>query len=326
MPDLHTLQRFLVDFGLDSWVAEDRVLYGRGRDGVPFNYSAEEGPPAFCGIGLRADGMGALEQLSAAEGKPIEVLNAPGGGRVVRLTDPDGVLVEVVAGQLRTKPDALKREPARNSALDKGRLGTPVRLEPGPATVIRLGHCVMNVSDFRVSERWYKERFGFITSDEIEASPGVSMGAFMRCDRGDALTDHHTLFLAQLPQKTGFMHGAYEVSGFDDLMLGHAYLKATKRDAVWGVGRHVLGSQIFDYWKDPWGHELEHWTDGDLFTAKDGSNCASVADLLNVQWGMQSPVLSGRLAPSSRLVVFALGLNLKLRRWFRRSSKRAGDR
>ena len=35
-----------------------------------------------------------------------------------------------------------------------------------------------------------------------------------------------------------------------------------------GVGRHVLGAQVFDYWRDPWGHVLEHFTDGDLLTRR----------------------------------------------------------
>jgi hypothetical protein len=29
----------------------------------------------------------------------------------------------------------------------------------------------------------------------------------------------------------------------------------------------LLGSQLFDYWRDPDGFEFEHYTDGDLFTA-----------------------------------------------------------
>jgi hypothetical protein len=36
---------------------------------------------------------------------------------------------------------------------------------------------------------------------------------------------------------------------------------------MWGIGRHVLGSQLFDYWHDPDGMEFEHYTDGDVFTA-----------------------------------------------------------
>jgi hypothetical protein len=95
----------------------------------------------------------------------------------------------------------------------------------------------------------------------------------------------------QTPNAPAFNHAAFEVTGFDDLMRGHSHLKHQKREAAWGVGRHILGSQIFDYWRDPWGHELEHWTDGDVFTAADESGKASFRDLLSVQWGPAHPML-----------------------------------
>jgi catechol 2,3-dioxygenase-like lactoylglutathione lyase family enzyme len=234
-----------------------------------------------------------LEALAGHEDVPVEDLDTPGGGKVVRLTDPDGFLVEIVAGQAEASSDASEPETPRNSWQDRPRLRETVRLEKGPSHVQRLGHCVLGVTDFRTSEAWYKERFGFLTSDEIEMAPGAAMGAFMRCDRGDQPTDHHTLFLAQVPDAPRFMHAAFEVANLDDLMLGHAYLKSKKRDAAWGVGRHIMGSQIFDYWNDPWGHELEHWTDGDLFTAEDPPNKMPFESLLAVQWGTPHPMLAG---------------------------------
>ena len=33
----------------------------------------------------------------------------------------------------------------------------------------------------------------------------------------------------------------------------------------WGIGRHIQGSQIFDYWRDPDGFLVEHFSDGDMF-------------------------------------------------------------
>jgi catechol 2,3-dioxygenase-like lactoylglutathione lyase family enzyme len=176
-----------------------------------------------------------------------------------------------------------------NLASGRQRLRATKRIAAGPAHVIRLGHVVLNVSDFRASERWYKDRFGFITSDEIQVSPEFALGAFMRCDRGETPTDHHTLFLAQSPKGPGFNHAAFEVADLDDLMAGHQRLKDAGRHAEWGVGRHILGSQVFDYWRDPWGHTLEHWTDGDLFTAADASGVATLQDLLGVQWGPPAP-------------------------------------
>lgn len=289
-PDLDAMRAFLVEFGLTPLSSDDGVLYARGAGAQPFVHATALGEPGFVALGLKAESTADLARLAAAEGVAVEQLMTPGGGSVVRLTDPDGYLVEVVAGQTPAPALDLPSDGAHNDARAKTRVRRALRLAEGPAHVARLGHAVLEVKDFRASEAWYKARFGFITSDEIEAAPGFAIGAFMRCDRGDAPTDHHTLFLLQSPNGPRFNHAAFEVANFDDLMAGHTHLKRAKRTAAWGVGRHILGSQIFDYWKDPWGHELEHWTDGDLFNAADGSNKASFQDLLGVQWGPRHPM------------------------------------
>lgn len=291
-PDLNLMSTFVQEFGLVPELAADGVLYARGAGPAPFVHATAQGEPGFAGLGLRAGSVADVESLAREEGRTVEPMGTPGGGCVVRLTDPDGNLVEVVAGQTLVPTLPIAAEYPRNTALAKTRLRHSVRLSGGASTVFRLGHAVLAVKDFRVSEAWYTSRFGFITSDEIEVAPGVAIGAFLRCDRGAALTDHHTLFLLQSPDAPAFMHAAFEVANLDDLMRGHAHLKAAQRKAAWGVGRHLLGSQIFDYWEDPWGHELEHWTDGDLFTSADGSHTATLEDLLAVQWGAEHPMMA----------------------------------
>lgn len=292
-PDLDAMRTFLLEFGLAPFDGADGALYARGTGAQPFLHATTRGEAGFRALGLRADSVADLEALAAAENVAVERHEAPGGGHVVRLTDPDGVSVEVVAGQTPASPTPLPAAPSHNDARTKDRMRAALRLNEGPANVVRLGHAVLEVKDFRTTEAWYKSRFGFITSDEIEAAPGFSIGAFLRCDRGETPTDHHTLFLLQAPTAPRFNHAAFEVIDFDDLMCGHTHLKRAQRSAAWGVGRHVLGSQVFDYWKDPWGHELEHWTDGDLFTASDGSRTATLQDLLNVQWGPLHPMMQG---------------------------------
>jgi catechol 2,3-dioxygenase-like lactoylglutathione lyase family enzyme len=287
-PDLVQMRRFLEDFGLI--VAQDgERLFARGVGTSPFLHVTELGDPGFAALGLRAAALTDLETLAKSEGVVVEPLAAPGGGYVVVLTDPDGRRVEVVAGQAKAESATLPDREPWNTSGRRERLRQTKRVAGGPAHVVRLGHCVLNVADFRASERWYKDRFGFITSDEIALTPDFSLGAFMRCDRGAIPTDHHTLFLVQSPSGPGFNHAAFEVADLDDLMAGHQKLKDAGRHAEWGVGRHILGSQVFDYWRDPWGHTLEHWTDGDLFTADDGSNVASITDLMGVQWGPSAP-------------------------------------
>ncbi len=286
-PDLDRMAVFLADFGLLPERRGDK-LYARGLGPAPYLHITELGEPGFTALGLRAASVADLETLAGAEGVEMAALDRPGGGFGVTLTDPDGFKVEVVAGQSGLKPLPLPQGEAWNSARGQPRLRKARRISEG-SHVVRLGHGVISVSDFRASERWYKARFGFITSDEIALSPDMSMGAFMRCDRGDTPTDHHTLFLMMNPSGVGFHHAAFEVVDMDDLLLGHERLAKAGWTPEWGIGRHVLGSQVFDYWRDPWRHTLEHWTDGDLLTADDGSNTVPVQDLLAVQWGHAAP-------------------------------------
>jgi len=292
-PDLERMASFLKDFGLSTSVSADGVLYGRGSGGAPFLHATTKGEPGFAGLAFRASSRADLEALARAEDTKCEPLDAPGGGFVVRLSDPDGFSVEVVAEQSFVKPEPFADRVPWNSAENHARLAAVKRVGAGAAHVVRLGHAVLNVSNFRNSERWYKERFGLLTSDEIRLSPEFALGAFLRCDRGSQPTDHHTLFLVQGPKGPGFNHAAFEVPDLDDLMLGHDHLKATGHAQEWGVGRHILGSQVFDYWRDPFGHTLEHWTDGDLLTADFEPNVQGLPELLGVQWGPPAPPTMG---------------------------------
>jgi catechol-2,3-dioxygenase len=319
-PDLAALRAFLDDFGMSTF-EDGGKLYGRGSDGRPFVHVTEPGDVKFLAVGFRAETVADLARLAAHEGVAVEDLTEPGGGKVVRLTDPDGYGVEVVAGQAKAQPLPLPADLPFNTAAAKPRFRQPIRLDPAPAHVKRIGHAVLKVSDFRRSEKWYKDRFGFLTSDEVEAARDVPLGAFMRCDRGDKPADHHTLFLAQLPGELGILHAAFEVANLDDLMLGHQHLKAKKRQAAWGVGRHIMGSQVFDYWKDPFGNELEHWTDGDLFTAADPPQKMPMSALLAVQWGAPHPMFAGKMPPPPGLIALVTALQLRVKRLFSRSSK-----
>jgi hypothetical protein len=57
--------------------------------------------------------------------------------------------------------------------------------------------------------------------------------------------------------------------------------------SLWGVGRHILGSQIFDYWADPSGFKIEHYADGDVVN-EDVPTRRDVAGPLSV-WGPELP-------------------------------------
>jgi catechol 2,3-dioxygenase-like lactoylglutathione lyase family enzyme len=286
VPDLDAMQSFAADFGLVLTARENDVLYHRGTDPSPYLHVTELGEAGFRGVAFEAASAEDLEAASKLEGaSEITKISAPGGGQVVRFTDLDGYTVEVVHGRERLAALPVPASSGVNRGSERERLGAVHRPPAGASSVKRLGHAVVRVADFRRSEAWYKERFGFLTSDEIYiGEPENVVTAFLRCDRGDEFTDHHTLLCVGLG-KPGFDHAAFEVEDVDALMAGHDRLVAGGYDHHAGVGRHVLGSQIFDYWQDPWGHVLEHFTDGDLLNASYQSELHDPATALGTLWG-----------------------------------------
>ena len=284
-PNLDEMRGFLTDFGMTTASQTDASLFMRGHGDAPFLHWTQKGDAGVASVGFRAACIADLETLGRAVGGTMGNLEAPGGGYVLRLTDPDGFVVEVVAGQQRQSRLADRKEIAWNSAWGRRRIGTEKRLVRGPAHVERLGHYVVRVTDFSRSEAWYKEHLGLLTSDEIKLPNGATCGAFLRCDRGQTPTDHHTVALMQNGEVPGYHHSAYEVRDIDDLMLGHDHLVSLGHVVDMGIGRHLLGSQVFTYWLDPLGQRLEHWTDGDLLTGANEPRTTAADQLHYTQWG-----------------------------------------
>ncbi len=285
-PDLDRMQSFLEDFGLRVHERVGDVLYARGSDPEPWIHATERGPAGFRGVAFDAASERDLEVAAKMEGaSDIEALDGPGGGHRVRMLDPDGFSVEVVHGRAHLDALPVRGSLPLNRGSERRRLGHLQRVPAGPAQVKRLGHAVVRVSNLSRSESWYQSRFGFLVSDEVRLNDdGPVVTSFLRCDRGPIHVDHHT-FLCVGVGDPGFDHAAFEVEDFDAVMCGHEHLSARGWDHATGVGRHILGSQVYDYWRDPWGNTLEHFTDGDLLDASAPPGRQTPRVALGTQWG-----------------------------------------
>lgn len=290
-PDLDRMEAFLTDFGMVRAARSPRALYMRGTDAQHHLHVTELGEPGFIGAAFHAASAADLERLATVPGaSPVEAIDEPGGGRRVRLTDPNGFVVEVVHGLEAVEPLPVPPSRPVNVGPERRRLGATQAVARGPARVKRLGHFVLLVNDFRQTEAFYHQHLGLLNSDEIYLGErDAVLAAFMRCDRGDAYVDHHT-FLAVGAGMAALNHVSFEVQDLDDLMTGHEHLAGRGYAHHWGVGRHVLGSQIYDYWRDPWGHVHEQWTDGDLFNAAHptGAVAADAGEPIS-HWGPPPP-------------------------------------
>lgn len=301
-PDLDKAERFLSDFGLLLARRDTDCLYLRGTGSAPYCYRVMRADkPRFVGFGLTLasrEDLLSLARLPSAS--PIETLSTPGGGECVRLTDPSGFLVEAVYGQQATAALPHRAPLPMNLANDLPRINATQRPPVQPPEIIKLGHVVLEVADYQATCAWYTSHFGFIPSDVQVLPDGSPAVAFMRLDLGDTPADHHTLAIAQ-----GFMatysHSAYEVVDADAVGMGQRVLRQNGWQHAWGIGRHILGSQIFDYWQDPWGDKHEHYCDGDLFTADLPTGIHEVSPEAMSQWGQRMPksFTKPRLTPST---------------------------
>lgn len=120
-PDLDAMKTFLIEFGLTPLDYEG-ALFARGAGPQPFVHWTVQGEPDFKALGFRAQSLDDLQTLATSEGAPVELLDAPGGSYVVRLTDPNGHGVEVVAGQTPAEPLPLRQDQPHNDARTKVRL------------------------------------------------------------------------------------------------------------------------------------------------------------------------------------------------------------
>jgi len=290
-PDLDQMEEFLTDFGMVRSARTPTALYMRGTGVDGHLHVTHLGEPRFIGIAFTAasvDDLKALSKLTGSTG--IEHLDEPGGGQRVRLTEPNGYQVEVIHGRQLLEPIPTKRQEVNSTRSPLNRKGEVMRVPAGPSRPHRIGHVVMGSPKMPETLQWFRSTLGLICSDEIYAGDKSNLiGSFNRLDRGDEYVDHHAFFCVQ-SHIAGMNHFSFEVQDIDDVFVGHEYLaKKGKYEHMWGIGRHILGSQVFDYWADPWGRIHEHWSDTDRLNAQSPANMVSAEDGLNSQWGDPVP-------------------------------------
>jgi catechol 2,3-dioxygenase-like lactoylglutathione lyase family enzyme len=292
-PDLDVMESFLVDFGLLRVSRAGDALYMRGAGPHAYCYVARKASRhAFAGVALRAAREDEFAAAAAIPGaQSVQALDGPGGGESIMLRDPVGIPVQIVYG---IEPAAAlpMREPlAINFAREKHRRGGTQRIPKGPAQILRRGHVLFFASDFNRTRDGWCQHLDMLPSDYIHAGTADNqLGGFLRCNRGAEFTDHHTvaLFGGPVPK---LHHCSFEIRDLDARILGNEWLVAKGDKHAWGIGRHTLGSQIFDYWYDPHGVIMEHYADGDLFDASNPAESHHIGPESLFQWGPPPPAV-----------------------------------
>lgn len=254
VPDPVAGETFYRDFGLQQAEAGRNSLQLKTQHGSG-DLLLYEGPRkrlhhmAFAAPG--AEFEAARDALKRAGIQEVEApAEAPQVG--IWFNDPDGNLVnlrqEIARPTIPTEPTPLYNGPG-NPARPFATRNLP---EYDRATPRRLGHVLLFTPDPDAAVRFYTETLGFKLSDRV---PGVI--AFLRC-----ATDHHKLAFAKSSHR-GFHHASYEVGSVDEIGVGAMWMKERGWRPAWGLGRHVIGSNLFYYIQDPWGSYAEYFHDID---------------------------------------------------------------
>jgi len=286
-PNLEHAEAFAHAFGFSTALRTDGELHLRGTDpGAPCVLIRKGTRSRFTGPAFRAADSHDVLRLAEATGTKATKLPETLGGMTVDLLDPNGMRVRVVSDTHELAANAPQAPLRLNTGSSIVRTNETQRPLREPARVQRLGHLAFQTTKYGASLDWYLSHFGLIVSDFLyypgrrERGPVMS---FIRCDRGETPADHHTLALVLGPNR--YVHSAYQVADLDALAAGGEYLNDHGYKRSWGIGRHIQGSQIFDYWRDPDGFMVEHYTDGDLFDSTLEPGWAPMTASGLAQWG-----------------------------------------
>jgi hypothetical protein len=241
---------------LDTCYAEIGLVGGGGHWGsaeLPEQIRIEQAPYRQ----LRSMHIGCEDESDlAALVERLEALGIASQTRdgCVSCTDPSGSW-QVIVEPAPSAP--LRRQPhrPRNRPGERVRQGAraDVVSEPSPRPPRRLGHVVLGSPDPVGTSRFFLDGIGFRLSDQI-----AGVLNFMRCS-----SDHHNLLIQPAPVPY-LNHYALEFDDTDAIAAAATrYLSGREERHVVGLGRHVVGSNVFWYMHDPCGTMFEFFSDMD---------------------------------------------------------------
>lgn len=229
-PDLQRLVDFQVNI-LGLSIAErepDRVVL-KGCMGQPA-VVLQRGASARCTalafqIAPHSDLNDLRKRLSETGLKSVSSRDLiPGIGEIVSFQDPKGTMINIFA---------------EAQFLDEDR--SPKAFQP-----LKLGHLAFKVQDVAGMAKFYGEVLGLRVSDWRR-----DLFVWMRCG-----PDHHTanFVLGDTPK---MHHIAFELADRAEILRACDFLGRNGWKIIWGPGRHVIGDNVFVYFRDPDGHIVE---------------------------------------------------------------------
>lgn len=192
--------------------------------------------------------------------------------RLVRLTDPNGLVHELYFGPAMAPMDQAFRSPALHGAFVAGALG--------------VGHYVAIARDKSATDHFYRQVLGLRLSDYIrgEVAPGgpILDATFLHARTGR----HHSVAFACAPMPKRVHHLMVEVDNRDDVGLARDRCRAAGVPLMMELGSHPNDGMFSFYAVTPSGFGLEIGSGGVIIDDADWQ-VKSYTRLSN--WGHERP-------------------------------------
>ena len=249
VPQLDVAHKFYSEFGLDVRLENGRLdLYTFGHPHCWASIHEAGGGKRlqYVRYGIFAEDVAEFSARVARKGLSIEP-HALGDAQGIWLRDPDGIPAQLVVAP-KVSPSA-KSEPIIPLAVAPGQGAAPSRSKVAAVRPRNLSHILRFSPDVPRMMAFCEEVLGLRLSDR-----SLDIIAFVHTPHG---SDHHLVAFAK-SQAPGLHHSSWDVGSIDEVGAGAEHMREAGWGEGWGVGRHVLGSNYFNYVQDPWGSFCEY--------------------------------------------------------------------
>ena len=253
VPDLAEAVAFYTSFGLDLRAEGD--AFGVYTFGHPHRWGVlQEGKRkrfGYLSFGIFEDDLPAFRKRF--EQMNVERIAPPPGNESngIWFYDEEGNVVELA---VKPKSSPTEKSGFHDVSSPPGVAGAPLRSRAPIIRLRRLSHIALFTADVSRKVEFYSRVLGLRLSDR-----SGDFAAFLHGPHG---SEHHMLAVAK-SGGPGFHHCSWDVGSINDIGLGTTQMLAKGYDRLWGVGRHVMGSNYFCYVADPWGSYSEYSADMD---------------------------------------------------------------
>jgi 2-polyprenyl-6-methoxyphenol hydroxylase-like FAD-dependent oxidoreductase len=250
VPDLKVARQFYEAFGLDVREIASRLdLYTFGNTHCWASLFQAPGPKKlqYIAYGIFAEDEPTFRERITRSGQGIapHALAVHTGGLWLR--DPDGIATQLVVADKCSPSKAFT--PAVEAPRVPGKGVVAGRSKVKQVRPTHLSHVLRYSPDVLAMIQFNTEQLGLRLSDK-----SMDIVAFMHTPHG---SDHHLVAYAK-SHAPGLHHSSWDVSSIDDIGNGAEQMRVAGYTKHWGLGRHVLGSNYFNYVADPWGSWCEY--------------------------------------------------------------------